>query len=173
MKPRIELDYVATPRRSHWIGAGVLALAVAAAGHLALHEQAVRHELSALALAQNARNAPAISARRVPKERLDEDARQLESVVRQLALPWAGIVQAVESASMPEVGVLNMQPDAQQRVLRITGEAKTREAMLEYARRIGQSKALTDVYLVNHQVQKEDPSRPIQFALQASFREVK
>jgi Tfp pilus assembly protein PilN len=172
-RPRIELDYVAATRRSHWIGAGVLALACAAAGQLVVHQQSLRHELSALALAQGARDAQALSSRRVPKERVDEEAKQLESVVRQLALPWPEIVRAVESASMREVGVLNMQPDAQQRVLRITGEAKTQEAMLEYARRIGQSKGLTDVYLLTHQVQRDDPSRPIQFALQASFREVK
>jgi hypothetical protein len=172
-KPRIELDYVASPRRSHWVGVGVLAIAAAAATHLAVHQRQLQHELSAIALAQGARDAQALSARRIPKERLDEEAKQLESAARELALPWPEIVQAIESASMREVGVLNMQPDAQQRVLKLTGEAKSREAMLEYVRRITQTKALGDVYLVSHQVQKEDPSRPIVFALQASFKESK
>jgi hypothetical protein len=43
--------------------------------------------------------------------------------------------------------------------------------MLEYVRRIAQTKGLTNVYIVNHQVQTENPSRPIQFSVQASLGE--
>ena len=89
--------------------------------------------------------------------------KQAETVVRQLTLPWADIIRAIEAASMRNVGVLNMQPDAQHRVLKLTAEAKSREAMLEYVRRIAQTKGLSNVYIVNHQVRAEDPSRTIQF----------
>lgn len=167
MKPaRIELDYVAGPRRPVWLGIALLGVSLAAAGHLALRQQAVHRDLAALAAVEGARDM--VQPRGASKS-AEEDLKQAEAVVRQLTLPWSDIVRAIESASMREVGVLNMQPDAQQRVLKLTAEAKTREAMLEYVRRIAQTKGLSDVYIVNHQVQADDPSRPIQFSVQASL----
>jgi hypothetical protein len=167
MKPaRIELDYIAAPRRPVWLGIAVLGVSLAAAGHLALRQQAVHRDLAALVAVQGARD---MAQPHGASKNAEEDLKQAETVVRQLTLPWSDIVRAIESASMREVGVLNMQPDAQQRVLKLTAEAKTREAMFEYVRRVAQTKGLSDVYIVNHQVQADDPSRPIQFSVQASL----
>jgi hypothetical protein len=66
--------------------------------------------------------------------------------------------------------VLQLQPEAQQRTLRLTAEAKNGDAMLGYVRRLGDNRVLSGVYLASHQVQMEEPSRPIQFSVQASFR---
>jgi hypothetical protein len=78
--------------------------------------------------------------------------------------------EAVVAAATGEVALLQMQPEAQQRTLRLTAEAKNRESMLRYVRRLGETRVLSGVHLVNHQVQIEDPSRPIQFGVQAAFR---
>jgi hypothetical protein len=164
---RLELDYVAPAGRSPWPGAALLAAALALGGHLVLDYRAVSGELAATAAAPGPREA---RSPRAGSGRLEE-MKQVELVVRQLALPWAQIVQSVEAASMPEVGVLNMQPDPQQRLLRLSAEAKTREAMLEYVRRMAQTPAFSEVHLVNHQVQNDDAAHPIQFAVHASFRE--
>ncbi len=167
MKPaRIELDYVAAPRRALWPGIALLALSLAVAGDLALRQQSVHRDISALAAVQGARD---MVQPRTASKTGDEEVKQAENVIRQLTLPWSDIVRAVEGASMRDVGVLAMQPDAQQRVLKLTAEAKTREAMLEYVRRIAQTQGLSNVYIVNHQVQTENPSRPIQFSVQASL----
>jgi hypothetical protein len=163
---RIELDYVAAPRRPVWLGIAVLVVSLAAAGDLALRQQSVQRDLAAVAAVQGARDT---SPARGAAKGVEEELKQAEAVVRQLTLPWSDIVRAVEGASMREVGVLNMQPDAQQRLLKLTAEAKSREAMLEYVRRIAQTKGLSNVYIVSHQVQTEDPSRPIQFSVQASL----
>src|SRR5258706_13024946 len=54
---RIELDYVAPPRRAWWIGASVLILAVAVAGDLVLRYPDTQHELAALDAAPGRLNA--------------------------------------------------------------------------------------------------------------------
>src|ERR1700704_586309 len=167
---RIELDYVAPPRRAWWIGASVLILAVAVAGDMVLRYRDTRHELAALDAAQGLLNADRGPQRAVPKERLDEEAMINDAVVRQLTLPWAQIIEAVETASSSEVTVLQLQPETQQRSLRLTAEAKNREAMLRSVRRLGETRVLSGIHLVNHHVQVEDPSRPIQFGVQAIFR---
>jgi Tfp pilus assembly protein PilN len=91
-------------------------------------------------------------------------------VVRQLTVPWSALIGALEQASTRDVALLQLQPDADQRRLRLTAEARDREAMFAYLRRLESAPALAEVVLVSHQVQNEDPQRPIQFAVQAALR---
>jgi len=167
---RIELDYVAAPRRPQWIGASVLILALAVSGDIVVRYRNALNELAAVDAAQGMLNTDRRPQRAVPKERLDAEAKIIDAAVRQLSIPWAQMIEAVEAASTGEVTVLQLQPETQQRSLRLTAEAKSREAMLRYVRRLGETRALSGVHLVNHHVQVEDPSRPIQFGVQASFR---
>ncbi|HYS58357.1 MAG TPA: hypothetical protein VEM34_09495 [Burkholderiales bacterium] len=167
---RIELDYVAVPRRPRWMGASVLILALAVSGDMVVRYRNALNELAAVEAAQGMLNADRRPQRAVPKERLDAEAKIIDAAVRQLSIPWAQMIEAVEAASTGEVTVLQLQPDTQQRSLRLTAEAKSREAMLRYVRRLGETRVLSGVHLVNHHVQVQDPSRPIQFGVQAAFR---
>jgi Tfp pilus assembly protein PilN len=167
---RIELDYVAAPRRPWWIGVSLLVIALTVAGDIVWRYRDARNQLAALDAAQGLLNVDRRPQRAVPKERLDEEAKIIDSAVRQLTLPWAQMIQAVEAASSSEVTVLQLQPETQQRSLRLTAEARNREAMIRYVRRLGETRVLSGVHLVNHHVQTEDPSRPIQFGVQAAFR---
>jgi Tfp pilus assembly protein PilN len=165
---RLELDYIAQRRRSHWIGLTLLGVALVAATFMVLrYREAQRNLMSmeAAGLLEPARQ-PAHTA---SKERLDEQEKQVEVVVRQLALPWTQIIEALEKASIDEVTLQQLQPDAQQRVLRVKAEARSPQAMLAYLRRLGGTKVLSDVHLTSHQIKPDDPSRPIQFGVQASL----
>jgi hypothetical protein len=167
---RIELDYVAAPRRPQWIGVSVLILALAVSGDMVLRYRNALNELATVDAAQGLLSANRRPPRAVSKERLDEEAKIIDAAVRQLSIPWAQMIEAVEAASSSEVTVLQLQPETQQRNLRLTAEAKNREAMLRYVRRLGETRVLSGVHLVNHHVLVEDPSRPIQFGVQAAFR---
>jgi Tfp pilus assembly protein PilN len=167
---RIELDYVAAPTAPRWIGVSVLILSLAVAGFLMLRYRDAQDHLAALDAAQGLLNADRRPQRAVPKERLEQEAKIIDAAVRQLTLPWAQMIEAVERASSSDVVVLQLQPEAQQRTLRLLAEAKNGDAMLGYVRRLGDNRVLSAVYLASHQVQMEDPSRPIQFSVQASFR---
>ena len=109
-------------------------------------------------------------ARALPKERLEEQAKNAEAVVRQLTLPWGSLIGAIEQAATRDVAILQLQPDAEQRVLRLTAEARNRDAMFEYLKRLAAARELTNVVLVSHQVQREEPQQPIQFSVQASLK---
>ena len=170
MSPRrLELDYIAPPRPSHAAGLAVLAVALVIAGALVDRYHEVRLELERIEARQGlgAERRPARAERR---ERVEEEVKSAEAVLHQLALPWSAIIETVEDAATPDVAVLQMQPDAQQRLLRLGAEARTRQAMLEYLRRLAAAKSLADVHVVSHQVQMEDPQRPIQFTVQALLK---
>jgi hypothetical protein len=169
---RLELDYVAAPHRPQWAGMSLLIIALLVAGDLVLRYRDALLGLAALDAAQGLLNLDRKARRVVPKERLEEESKAIDAVIRQLTVPWAQMIEAVETASMSDVVLLQLQPEAQQRSLRLTAEAKSREAMLRYVRRLGEAQALSGVYLISHQVQTDTPARPIQFSVQAAFRTV-
>jgi len=165
----LQLDFVVPRRRARVLGVVVLAVALALAGALVFEYREAQQRLHALeasaSLLSAARPAPAI-----PRERLDVEMKSAQATVRQLALPWAQLIDSLERASVKEVALLNIQPDAQSRVLRVTAEARREELMLEYLKRLAATGSFVEVHLVSHQVREDDPRRPIQFSVQASFR---
>jgi Tfp pilus assembly protein PilN len=108
--------------------------------------------------------------RELPKERLEEQTKRAEAVVRELTLPWGALLRTLEEAAMRDVAILQLQPDAQQRLLKLTAEARSQKAMFEYLRRLAAAKTLGEAHLVSHQVQHDDPQRPIQFSVQATLK---
>lgn len=171
MSPRrLELDYIAPQRRPRLLGLAVLAVAFVAAGILVERYREVKLELERIEARQGLLGAERRPARAMTRERLDEEAKSAEAVLRQLVLPWGTIIETVEEVAMPGVAILQMQPDAQQRQLRLGAEARTEEAMLEYVRRLAAARTVTDAHVVSHQVQMDDPQRPIQFTVQALLK---
>lgn len=170
MSPRpLQLDYIAPPRRPRLVGVVLLAVAVAAAGVLVERYREVRLELDGIEARQGLLSAERRPVRTTPRERQDEEAKNAEAVLRQLALPWGAIIETLEDASTQDVAILQMQPDAQLKQLRLGAEARTYEAMIEYLRRLVAAKSLSDVHIVSHQVQMDDPRRPVRFTVQASL----
>lgn len=172
MKPaRVHLDYLTPRPRARWPGILVLALSLALAGELVTRYDAVRRELAGLEAAASLagpRERP--PARALSRERLDEAVRDAEAVVRRLALPWATLVRALERASTRDVALLQLQPDADARLVKLTAEARHRAAMFDYVRRLASTEGLSEVHVVSHEVQVDDPQRPVQFAVQASMK---
>jgi Tfp pilus assembly protein PilN len=172
MKPRpLELDYIAARRRPVWLGVAILVAALGLGGVLFEQSRDTQLELGRLEAAAGMLGSDRRPARAVPKERLDEEVKAAEVVVRSLTLPWASLVETLEKASTRDVALLQLQPDAQSRMVRLTLEARSRQAMFDYLRRLGASRTLADAHILSHQVQIEDPQRPIQFSVQATMRE--
>ena len=167
---RLELDYVAPPSRPRLPGLALLAVAVLAAGLLVERFREVRLDLESIEAQQGLLGTQKRAVRATPRERLDDEVKNAEAVLRQLALPWSAIIQTLEEATTDDVALLQMQPDAQQRQLRLAAEARNPEAMLAYVRRLAAARSLSDVYVASHQVQMDDPQRPIQFTVQARLK---
>lgn len=166
---RVELDYLVAPRVAVWPGLVLLAISLLVAGELFVRYRDTQAELTRLELASGLAGAPRRPAAALPKERLDAETKNAEAVVRQLALPWAALIQALEQAATKDVAILQLQPDADTRSVRLVAEAKTREAMFLYLHRLGAARALSEVHVVSHQVQRDDPQRPIQFSVLATL----
>lgn len=102
---------------------------------------------------------------------LQQEARVANSVLRQIAVPWDTLFREIETNTDESVALLSVQPDVQSRTVRIAGEAKNLQAMLGYIRRLGATRALSNVYLMGHEVKTRDAQRPVSFSLVAAWVE--
>jgi Tfp pilus assembly protein PilN len=117
-------------------------------------------------------------SRRVPGRMTESprDARETQQeirianqVVQQMTLPWDRLFRELETAATKEVALLAVQPDVSSRQVRISGEAKSFKAMLDYSRRLEQTDMLGEVVLLGHEVRSQDPQRPVAFSLSAGW----
>ncbi|MDA8109282.1 MAG: hypothetical protein M0015_11705 [Betaproteobacteria bacterium] len=166
--PRLELDYVAAPRRARRAGVLLLVLALALAGYSLERYRALGDELAALTATRGAFGYGPRAE--VSAQRLREEEKRAQSVLRQLDLPWAPLIEAVEQAAGRDIVLIELQPQAEDRTVLLTAEAPNRQAMLDYLRRLSGSKLLARVYLVSHRVESDQALRPVRFVVRALLR---
>lgn len=91
-------------------------------------------------------------------------------VLHRLTLPWNALFRAVESAAGKDIALLAMEPDLEKKQVKISGEARDFAALLNYVTRLEEQAVFGPVYLQGHQVQQQDPDKPVRFSLLAVWR---
>lgn len=91
-----------------------------------------------------------------------EDAQQIMS---RLVTPWDAIFVGLESIKNPNVAILSILPDIQTGSLQIEGEAKDYAAVLTLVAQLRVTKPFSNVFLLHHEVKRDDPLHPVSFAL--------
>lgn len=173
----LHLDYQATPGRSKTAAvvlAAGLALAIAALANFHHWREQASQWQAELALAQDKVNRSRVATdpvrqRKAALERADE-IKAANGVIRQLNFPWAEMFGALEAATNQEVALLGIEPDARKKLVRVTAESKTDQAMLNYIRRLQQTQLLADVTLQKHEVQAQDAERPLRFTVTGTLK---
>lgn len=103
------------------------------------------------------------------QERVKSELRFASLVIEKLDTPWDILFGAVESAFNEQVTLLSVEPDTERREVRLLAEAKDLEAMLDYVQQVRESPVLKNGYLVDHQINLQDPLRPVRFTVMASW----
>ena len=169
---RIDLDYRA---RKPWFGRALLAAGIlVAAGmtysyvRLAIEAEQWGTVAEKAATSNKVRSANA----RVEGDavRLQQEIDQANDVIRRLSLPWNELFKAMEDSAIDKVALLSVQPDPQQRIVSLNGEAQAYADVLTYMVRLDSSGALTKVRLLNHEVKRDDPQHPVAFTVTARWR---
>jgi len=173
--PSLRRTLFHTPRLA-WLllGAG-LCLSIPAAYHAnayLLEERAFEAELAAHSarIAQvRAPSALQLAAARAPVAS-EAQATAINAAILQLNLPWGGLHDAIRAATPASVALLAVEPDAKRRVLRITAEARNSDDMLAYVERVADQEWFAGVALTRHEINEQDPNRPIRFQFDAQWR---
>jgi Tfp pilus assembly protein PilN len=169
----IKLDYL-DDGRNIWIGIVILAVGLCGTLFMAwnYHEENLKISQQEMLVA-SVKNGKAIRMDVLPS---DKDANQVASEIKQanaiileLNLPWKELFSALESYNQNDVAVLSIEPDAQQGLVRINAEAKSLDSLLAYIAYLQKVSLFQDVALLNHQIQEQDPQKPVRFMLQATW----
>lgn len=143
----------------------LLAAAVAAAD---LMKRQRAHERQ-LAVLQARAAVPAAAPPAAATPISETQAAAVNAAVMQLNLPWRALQDAVAAATPPGVALLALEPDARKRSLRISAEARTSDEMIDYVARLKREELFSDVALTHHEINDQDPNRPIRFELDAAW----
>lgn len=167
----MRLDFAATESGASWSGllmllAGLAAAFLIVAGYQRILANADRleAELGRLSAPRRAADATARDARRQ-----GEVIARSNEVAHELARRWDRVFLALESAKAPDVALLAIEPDPRKGVLRVTAEAKAKNAMLDYVDRLQAAQWLQRVTLESHEVLSQVPEKPVRFVVSASW----
>ena len=96
---------------------------------------------------------------------MEARAHERELIMRALHLDWPGLFAALEKAQTPNIALLTLQPDSRRGTLLMTGEARDMAAVIDYQSRL--NAGLRDVVLITHEVQEQNPHKPVRFTVTA------
>lgn len=179
MAPQItmDIDFVRQKRPTGVMGvvlvlAGVCATIGVGNAYVRQSQQLDSWESKLLDIKKMSRRTPGVIVE-APRESLEaqQEVRVANAVLRQMAVPWDALFREIETHTDDAVALLSVQPDLQNRVVRIAGEAKNLQVLVAYIRRLGAAQALSNIYLTNHEVRTQDPQRPVAFSLVAVWSE--
>jgi Tfp pilus assembly protein PilN len=102
----------------------------------------------------------------------DEQAAAVNAAIGQLNLPWRDVFNAIEAATPKSVALVSLQPDAKRGVVTIVAEAKTSDDMIAYIEQLKKQAFFTAVWLNKHELNEQDPNKPLRFQLAAQWQAV-
>ena len=168
----VALDFVAPVHAAPRAGAALCLAGLAAAVTLGL---AFRGQLAERARLEAALLAAAPPRRAAPPStpEAQKGAAEAAAVERALALPWTRLLAELEAASHDSAGtvsLLQVEPDAAKRRVRITAEVRALPDALGYLERLGRSEVLGHPTLESHERRKDARQHPLRVTLSAEWR---
>ena len=170
----LNLDFRRIDRQTKWAGIALLTAGLAAAAAVGtqysqLTDEFAQAETSVRQSGIAARKQTAVVRPSGDPQKVALETKRASEIAFQLKVPWNDLFASVEAANTPNVALLSIESDTGKRQVKISGEAKDIESVLDYLRVLGAQPRLANVYLQSHQLQQQDPQHPVRFALGAAW----
>jgi hypothetical protein len=176
---RIDFEFAARNRhsdsRAGWavLAAGLCAAVAVAVMYSGIEERSAQWELAARKVAQAdpvGRKQAGIPTDARARTQLIAQVEDANDVIGRLSLPWNTLFRSLENAALDTVALLGVQPQPQQRLVTLVGEARSYADVLEYIERLDASDAFVHSRLVSHKIKREGPVHPVDFIIAAQWR---
>ena len=171
----LSLDFRRHESSISWVGIALLVAALAgvvasADRYLELADQLAAEKASSRDAAAAARKKTGAAAPIGDAQVLAAEIKHANEILIQLTLPWGDLFASAESAGTPDVALLSIESETDKRRVKIAGEAKNLESILDYLRYLKSRPTLVDVYLQSHELQKQDTQQPVRFVVSAEWK---
>jgi Tfp pilus assembly protein PilN len=152
--------------------AAVGVLLCVAAGLLTMQAMQLRAERAERLRQLQQKQAAALRApARLPETAIPEgQAAAVNAAILQLNLPWRDLQDAVASGTPQGIALLALDPEPRKRMLKITAEARSSDEMVAYIEQLKQQEFFIGAALVRHEINEQDPNRPLRFQVEAQWR---
>jgi len=148
-----------------------LAITLYVAGHMFVTLQNLNAQEARYAIAKrqsgHAQKEVSFSAEEMQK--LRAEIRDANSVMLQLSLPWNSLFKGIAASQQNQVALLSIIPDATRRSIKISGEAKNLNVLLDYLKQLQKARSLSSVYLEKHQIDMHSAQHPVRFTIIANW----
>lgn len=131
-----------------------------------LRQARANADLARVRSVEIARRPPVETPAVIPAARVDA----INAAVVQLNLPWQALFESLEKAKPQNIALLSLEPDGKKRVLRILAEAKQADDMVDFVRLLREQPQFDDALLTRHEINMQDPNRPLRFTLEATWK---
>lgn len=98
-----------------------------------------------------------------------EELRFYQTIQQATQLPWDDLLDALENAQRDDVYLMQVLPDASAQRVTVEAKATDLKVVLLYIDALAQSKVLKDIFLQQHEVNKELGSTPVDFTIIAKW----
>ena len=171
---RIRLDYALSANATQrwvwwWLVAAILASGAAVWQYTQLEAQRADLHLRLQDDSQLSEAPKPVVLSSEDSEKLREQAKQANAVLKELGLPWPALFALLEQTASPEIALLIIRPDAAKGRIRISGEARNLADVLQYVRDLSTEGTMSDVVLEQHEVVEADPQKPVRFTLSSHW----
>lgn len=174
--PALRLDFAASAPGGGRLGWGLLvaglvaALGTGVSYHRLISEaRTIEARVDALRKIDPRTSMPVVVDAAVQAQ-LRKQAESANRVLTALEHPWARLLDAVEAAGIGGIVLLSLDVDADQRSVRLAGQASDRDALSRYLERLGQTVSLGDVRLSQHEWLQRGEEARLRFLIQARWR---
>ena len=170
----LDFDYKRNPQKFTLWGALICALALSVLVPAFIYYQKIELQRNVLEArlqqleSRAASRSAAVNVRRDTRA-LAAEVKQANQVLKMLGLRWDSIFSAVAEAHREGVALLALAPEPEKRTVKISAEAKNFSVMLDYLRRLEEQPALDAVFLQSHNLQNNDPQKPVRFVITADW----
>lgn len=117
-----------------------------------------------------------LQRRRDPSLRVSQEIRQelkyANETIEQLNLPWDSFFNAIEFATSKDIALLSLQPSVANQNLRISGEARDINALLDFVEALERESVFEKAHVLNYKVKQDNPQRPLIFLITATWKQL-
>lgn len=97
-----------------------------------------------------------------------DESKALRQAIGAIRVDWEKLYRSIDEATTEEISLLAIRPNAPGKSVQISGEARDMKAVLAFVEAL-RREPLDNAALLSHQVKQNDPQRPINFEISATW----